>query len=92
MHLSNLQPQIHVQMYQNLKFLLAGTILTYWVSEEFPLNTNGCSMDLSLLMDTQLGAAPDPGPGPGPGPGLCCSGLQHNTHRALSVNPDGGVI
>ena len=55
-------------------------------------------MDLSLLMDTQLGPGPGPGPGPvpgpdpGPGPGLCCSGLQHNTHRDLSVNPDGGVI
>lgn len=42
-------------------------------------------MDWWLLMDTQLG------PGPAES-GLCCSGLQHNTHRALRVNNDGGVI
>ena len=47
-------------------------------------------MDRLLLMDTQLG----PGPGPGPGEsGLCClSGPQHKTHRALSVENDGGVL
>lgn len=45
----------------------------------------GSSFDQSLLKDTQLGS------GPGES-GLCCSGLLHNTHRALSVNNDGGVI
>jgi len=52
-------------------------------------------------MDTQLGPGPargpvpdlgtsldlSRGPGPGPGPAECgvCSGLEHNTHRALSL-------
>lgn len=46
-------------------------------------------MDASVLVDTQLSS--------GSGPGLrksgrcCCSGLRHNTHRALNVNSDGGV-
>ncbi len=44
-------------------------------------------------MDTQLGSGSGSGLSSGPAEsGLCFCFLQHNTHRALSVNNDGGVI
>ena len=58
--------------------------------------------DQSLLKDTQLGSdsGSDPDPGPGSGScwdpaesGLCCFLVhQQNTHRALNVNNDGGLM
>ena len=49
-------------------------------------------MDQSLFMDRQSGSCPGPGPGPVESGLRCFFVLQHNTHRGLSVNNDGGVM
>ena len=58
------------------------------------LNVIGRYIESSLIMDTQSDSGPGSGSGPGPAEsGLCCFFvLQHNTHRGLSVNNDGGVM
>ena len=61
------------------KRFITETVLTYGVSAgSSPLNSEAVSMDF-------VGSGPAES-------GLCCSGLQHNTHRCLSVNNDGGVM
>ena len=63
-------------------------MLTYSFFEEDGLIRYPCSS--MSLMDKQLGSGSCSGPGPAES-GLCCLlVLQQNTHRALSVNNDGG--
>ena len=72
-------------MFCNVPDIVSNLMLTYSVTgKASSLKDVNSSMDLPVLKDTQLHTDP----GPAEFGVCCCPELEHNTHRALSVNND----